>query len=315
MKTRTTRGFTLVELLVVISIMGVLMALLLPAVQASREAARRAHCGNNLHQIGIAIHNYHSAHGCFPPGNVTVGPWIKCVTYTCWPIAILPQLDRNDLYDEYRQNKPNVAPENALVREQVVKIYDCPNDPNADRLECPESGPGSKVLYRGGSYRGMGGRSDGRGWWDVPWDTIENDPLPDQWIGVFHVVGPAGLQCETFARVRDGASNTLMVGEYYTSTATRRGTFWAYSYACYNVGVATPLEQTLWPDFVACLNAGDHTSYHDNACKRGWGSLHPGGIEFALCDGSVHFLGKSIDREVFCQLATIHGAEGTASLW
>jgi len=315
MKALKARGLTLIEILVVITIIGVLLALLLPAVQAAREAGRRTQCANNLHQVGIAIHGYHAAHRCFPPGKITVGPWINCVNYTSWPIAILPYLERNDLYREYHQDKANEAPENALVREGVVTTYVCPNDDTAGRLESPGSGPGNKIAYRGGSYRGMSGRSDGRGWWDANWDTIENDPLPKDWIGVFHVVGRGNLDCESLDKIRDGASNTLMVGESYTRTHTDRGTFWAYSYTCYNAGSATPLPQTLIADYDACINAGDRTSYHDNACKRAWGSFHPGGLHFANCDGSVHLVNQEIDLETFCQLATIHGREGTALPW
>ena len=315
MKTRNTRAFTLVEILVVIAIIAVLMALLLPAVQAARGRARRAQCANHLHQIGLAIHGYLAAQRCFPPGKITHGPWVASMSYTSWTISILPYLEENELYRAYRQDKPNEAPENALVREHVVRMYVCPNDENAGRLESPESGSGSGLLYRGGSYRGMSGRSDGRGWWDANWDLIENSPLPKEWIGVFHVVGPDGRGCETADTIRDGLSNTLMVGEYHTRSRTTRGTFWAYGYTSYNVSAATLLPQTLWPDYDACVNAGDRSSYHDNACKRGWGSFHPGGLNFMTCDGAVHFLDNDIERELFCSLATIRGQESVAVPW
>ncbi|MGO8752627.1 MAG: DUF1559 domain-containing protein [Thermoguttaceae bacterium] len=316
MRKHVNRGFTLVELLVVMTIIGILLGLLLPAVQAAREAGRRAQCANNLHQIGIALHGYESAWGSFPPGKITLGPWFNCVNYTTWPIAILPFLEQDPLYKDYHQERPNEAAENATVREWAVSSYVCPDDYTAQRVERPESGPGAGLLYRGGSYRGMSGRSDGRGWWDANWDTLENDPLPPDWIGILHVVPrPGALDCETFARITDGASNTLMVGEYYTRSHTARGTFWAYSYACYNDGAATPLPQTLIPDFDECTNAGDPSNYTDNACKRGWGSFHPGGLHFITCDGAVHFVRRDIDMELFCQLATIRGHEAATGPW
>lgn len=95
------KAFSLVELLVVIAIIGILVALLLPAVQAAREAARRTHCINNLHQIGLAMHNYESSHGSLPPGGVMEGPCCHTKSRTNWAIEILPFLEEQGLYNKY----------------------------------------------------------------------------------------------------------------------------------------------------------------------------------------------------------------------
>jgi len=310
MSRRTSSGLTLVELLVVIGIIAVLIALLLPAVMAARGAARRMHCASNLKQIGLAMQNYHGSYNVFPPGRITFGPWHDSRNWTCWPIAILPYMEQENLFDKYDSCSLNEAPENAEVRESVVDEYVCPSDPNAGRLERPASGPGKGIDYRGGSYRGMGGRTDGKfGWWDCH-DFVH---LPAHWAGVLHVVGVGGLGCERIASVRDGTSNTLMVGEYHTKTQSRRGTFWAYTYGSYNSSDASPDRHTLIPDFDKCV-AGVPGPDWEHACKRGWGSFHSGGLNFLKCDGSVKFMAQNVDLEVFGQSATKAGGEPVAAL-
>src|SRR5438067_12295540 len=135
--TRLRRGFTLVELLVVIAIIGVLVALLLPAVQAAREAARRTQCINNLKQIGIALHTYHDSLRVFPPsylifpgGSPAMGPpdpdsgdagpgWTALM-------LILPQIEQGNLYQSFDLNAPSWSPKNATPAQRSVKTYLCP---------------------------------------------------------------------------------------------------------------------------------------------------------------------------------------------
>jgi len=312
------RGFTLVELLVVIAIIGILVGLLLPAIQAAREAARRSQCGNNLRQMGVALHNYHDALGTFPPGNYAKtagtcpgrqrpGVDIPSENRANWMILILPFLEQRELHESYDFREPNESPRNQRVRETAVPTYLCPSDSNAGRLLVPGMGPAAadalNIPYMTGSYRGMSGRSDGL----MFLDSGDLTSFPRNWRGPLHVVGILGFSAESMRTIIDGTAHTLMVGEAVTRTNPEYGTFWAYSHSFYSLSAATPQERVLWGDYEACAKRGGQG--FSSPCRRGWGSPHRGGIQFLACDGSVHFIATTIDPELFAQLATIAGRE------
>ena len=127
------RGFTLIELLVVIAIIAILIALLLPAVQQAREAARRSTCKNNLKQIGLAMHNYHETFGMFPPGyveeilNTNGGHVADNEGHWAWNALLLPYLDQQALYDQYRMNEPWDSEHNLKIAETVVPVFSHPS--------------------------------------------------------------------------------------------------------------------------------------------------------------------------------------------
>jgi prepilin-type N-terminal cleavage/methylation domain-containing protein len=298
-------GFTLVELLVVIAIIGVLVALLLPAVQAAREAARRSSCSNNLKQIGIAIHNYHDTFNTFPTGGVQPGACCGTPSAASWGIHILPFMEQKALYDQYDHNTWNDQSRNAantFVTTQFVKTYICPSDLNTNRLERPESGPGSGLDYAPGSYRAVTGASDGDSWMD----SNENDAYVSNNRGVIYTVGgfhngTTGtvhhFKGENFAGIIDGTSNTLLVGEYHTKTTNRRRTFWAYTYTSYDQSsIVVGQPRTLLPDYSLCVSIGGRGG--SNACKRGFGSLHPGVVQFLLADASVRPISITVDMGI-----------------
>lgn len=315
---RRPTAFSLVELLVVIAIVGILTALLLPAVQAAREASRRVRCANNLKQIGLALHGYHAAKGSFPPGNLNYAGG-KCpgmeesgeayaTKYGNWLIALLPHIEQNGIYDRYDVRYRNESPENRTVRETIVPAYVCPSDPGGTALAVPGSGPAHEngARYAPGSYRAMSGRSDDG------LNYLDSEMLYDfkrESRGAIHgtfAVSAWGFAVETFDRIRDGTSNTFLVGESTTPGASGFRTFWAYSYAYYSMSAATAQSRTLWGDYDRCVLAG---GLDDGPCKRGWGSSHANGMNFALCDGSVRFISSGIALEVFGGLATIDGGE------
>jgi prepilin-type N-terminal cleavage/methylation domain-containing protein/prepilin-type processing-associated H-X9-DG protein len=338
------RGFTLVELLVVIAIIGVLVALLLPAVQQAREAARRMTCVNNLKQIGIALHNHHDVKLTFPPGALNTGHNGTPV-YTTWTVEILPFMEQQALYNQYDQSQVNTAAVNRLVGQQRMVPYECPSDPVRFKLEPPASGPDTSNNWRHGSYRAVSGICGNVVSYGA-WDTFEpqlwpNNTVDRSWRGVLHATSTAyngvGNQTtmstvvntasvgqlgppERFQNITDGTSNTLMVGELTFIDVTRRGTFWAYGYASYNqssicdesrqlnhkFGSPTP---TPLPNGTGC--AGTPGRDADQKCKRSFGSLHNNMINFVMADGSVRAISYNADLSLLRPMASIEGGEST----
>jgi len=315
---RKTNGFTLVELLVVIAVIGGLLGLLLPAVLGARESARRARCADNLREIGTALHGFQLSRGAFPPGNYakTAGvcpgrrrPGVDSPSEdgANWMILILPHLGLESLYRAYDQSTYNEAPENRDVRETSIGVYICPSDTATDELTIPAFGPASQyglgVPYMPGSYRGVSGRSDGR----VFLDWAQDVDYPRRWRGPLHTVGVLGLSAESTEDITDGLANTLMVGESTTETGREYRTLWAYSYAFYSLSSTTAQARTLYGDYQRCRS--EEGPGYSLPCRRGWGSPHGGGLNFLLCDGTVRFIDEAIDMDLFADLGTIAGGE------
>jgi prepilin-type N-terminal cleavage/methylation domain-containing protein len=310
------RAFTLVELLVVIAIIGVLVALLLPAVQAAREASRRMSCGSKLRQLGIAVQNYHDTYKKFPPGNINNGVQAG-VYYTSWGISILPYIEQQNLYSRYDFNQQNEHANNMPVNQTLMQDYSCPSDLKTDTLEKPDSGGaggGGSLMYAPGSYRAVSGMGDGNCWGDN--DQIFNGS-PNVCLGGRGVMHSTGVQSsgahaisqESMKSIIDGTSNTIMIGEYHQLSNNRRRTFWAYSYTSYNQSTVTVGSnggsRMLLPDYTKCVAIGPN----GDACKRAWGSFHPRVIQWALADGSVRPIAITVDMNLLGSLASIAGQE------
>ncbi len=333
-----SQGFTLVELLVVIAIIAILVALLLPAVQAAREAARRAQCQNNLRQLGLGIASYESATKSYPPGGVTEGLCCDTRSRGGWTIYLLPFIEEQALFALYDDDEPNESSVdidqdgliNKYVREQNVVAYDCPSDEETTAMDKPASGPGAVVFYNRGSYRGNAGLCTvaSGSYWDSSGQQnkqfmYERGPLPgigklyrNPWIPnpvlipQWSITTPIRIQ-----QIRDGTSKTVLVAEKshlaVSAEARRRRTFWAYTYTSYQRSLTFLQTRSIINDYDRCLQVpGDFGS---DPCKRSWGSLHAGGFNAALCDGSVQFVSESVDIFLFGALSTIAGRE-TSSL-
>ncbi len=282
------RGFTLVELLVVIAIIGVLVALLLPAVQAAREAARRSSCANNLKQIGIAVHNYHDTYLVLPVGGVQPGSCCGTPSAAGWGIFILPFMEQKPLYDQYDFNTWNDQSRNTantFVTTQFVKTYICPSDVNTNRLEKPASGPGSGLDYAPGSYRAVAGISDGDNWMDAN----EGDAYTNNNRGPIYTIGGThngmtgsnhNFKGENLGGILDGTSNTLLAGEYHTRTQLRRRTFWAYTYTSFDQShIIVGQPRALLPDYDRCDAIGGRGG--NNPCNAVLPASIPASFSFS----------------------------------
>jgi prepilin-type N-terminal cleavage/methylation domain-containing protein/prepilin-type processing-associated H-X9-DG protein len=182
----TPRGFTLVELLVVIAIIGILIALLLPAVQMAREAARRASCLNNLRQMGIGLHNYHDALRCFPPGGIEPRSMLHPHgRQIAWSALLLPYVEQEPLYERLDTGKAFDAPENAQAAATVLSVYVCPSVPGGDQLQ---SGRGP--CRYGGIYG----------------ERITSPNSPPKGVMLYD-------RAISISKIRDGTSQTLVISE------------------------------------------------------------------------------------------------------
>jgi prepilin-type N-terminal cleavage/methylation domain-containing protein len=319
-------GFTLVELLVVIAIIGILVALLLPAIQAAREAARRTQCLNNLKQQGVALQNHHDARKTFPAGCV-IDADISSLkeALTTWSIEVLPYAENENLRKLYDKAFPStIHINNKEFRESFIDIYHCPSDFET-ALVTPDSGPAvaasserNPIFYRTSSYRGNAGRTDGTVTWYLG-ELVSTEPL--EWRGPLHAVLKKnhqvlpdtadkriliGLQTESVKSITDGTSNTMLLGES-TNLYDKRRTFWAYSWGNYVLSQVSNQPEILQGNYERCMSSP--VVGKPKPCQSGWFSGHTSGMNIQLCDGSGRFLSFEIDLLTFAYLASIAGEE------
>ncbi len=320
MRTRTSRlGFTLIELLVVIAIIAILIALLVPAVQKVREAAARTQCTNNLKQIGLAMHDYHGAMKCFPPGYTASGSFVNGGTDTTpgwgWGTYILPYLDQLPLYQQFDLTQPV---QNYPGIQTMLAVYLCPSDitgsgpfnvTDASWNPICMAAPTSYAGCCGGSYVTTAGTTS----------TVSTTTgMNSTGIGNGILYRNSAV---TFNQITDGTSNTVLVEE--RCFAHVMGTWAGAINGGYcNQGVYNPAAVAGHLGQVA----GDIVLIHASTINSPSGrnlddcnSLHPGGANILFADGTVHFIRNiasgSTDSTIFEAMGTIAGGEVVGPLW
>ena len=293
-------AFTLMEVLVVISIIGMLMALLLPAVQAARESARRMACQNNLKQLSLAVDEFHAAHGRYPPGRFG-GPYGVGTTSRAWSweALILPFLERGDAY---RTGRIGDAPlDKSLATSIGLQILLCPtgawlsDGPRSDAGNL-DGMPVGRTTYKAvsGSNWGKDLTQPGSPWISTQWP---NKGTNGSYDGVDDGDGPMFRSDYKTRRgkdnIFDGTSNTLLVGEDLPDANIWLS--WPYANNAYGTCAIPPNVFKFAP-----------TDWPNTWSFRSW---HPGGLNFALCDGSVRWIDDRVELRVYRALGTINGGE------
>jgi prepilin-type N-terminal cleavage/methylation domain-containing protein/prepilin-type processing-associated H-X9-DG protein len=304
---KSPNAFTLVELLVVITIIGILIALLLPAVQAAREAARRTQCRNNLKQLGLALQNYHTLYNCFPAAEAITyatqcNSQNQCRGAPIY-IVILPFIEQEGLESNYNYNSPlgwhdwvNFDPMGIALRTQRLAVYQCPSDDRSGQY------PSQRVYFAV-----VGGKTS----------------AATSQAGSVYIDGLFGInRWRSFADITDGSSSTFAFGESVHG-AFRQGSgpggggvpegmpvMWWHGGACapqcpYSTqflgtgyrGTKYPINSNLLP-----MNL---TKENDSP----FGSFHSGGAHFVFADGHVSFINETIHFPTYQELSTIAGGE------
>jgi len=293
---RSLRGFTLVELLVVMAIIAALVALLLPAVQNAREASRRTQCKNNMHQIVIALHDYHTQYKVLPPGWIGVTNRqhdVNGLSGLGWAAMLLNQLEQGNIWDRINRDESITSASNAATRGMIPAVFRCPSDNSPDtwqiELEPPKVNPDLPVMLPIANYVACYGAAD--------LHQCEGKPVGDQCVGDGAFYLNSSVRIDTIASA-DGTSTTILFSERVTDeTQTPK---WYSTW----LGAAQAGEEAI----ARILGSTDHPPNRRNHLED-FSSNHGEGIHIGLADGAIRFVGDSIEPNLFKGMGTIRGKE------
>lgn len=328
-------GFTLVELLVVIAIIGILVALLLPAIQAAREASRRSSCQNNLKNLGIALQNYHDVHLRFPSNSEWWGAYKT--TITCGGVTevievkekdlqgsmllkLMPYIEETDIHDliDFDDEKGVIYqfddPARPELRSMYIGVLRCPSDPFPALSDDPQVNDKGQEMVPHATTNYVGSIGCQK-----TFSVSESCPFPE---GNDFKTGDADAICVhtkdktsgVFARIKwaasipeitDGTSKTILMGEVVPDCNYELIRFGWWNSQVFYVGTPVPIN------FDSCTqkfrpNCSTFFNYNTNA---GFKSKHPGGAQFVLADGSVHFISENIDYKNYQRLGDRRDSE------
>jgi prepilin-type N-terminal cleavage/methylation domain-containing protein len=319
-------GFSLIEVLAVIMIIGLLIAILIPAIQQTRATARTAQCANNMRQIGLALHNYHEVHRVLPPGMFNfLGSDINSVTQSdgtvggrgptrsCWMQRILPYMDQKALYDQFPLDTQTDAYKWGKLYNvpiwTVVPQFMCPSDPaNPKNVTAGKTKPEESEGFHGNVVMCAASTDFGSSdQWKVD-GTIAGDKLN----GMFYA-----LSSTRFADVSDGLSSTVMGSEFIINQdgniSEKRDTRGRY-YNCFRgnclFSTQFPPNTSVPDESDSCLsNPASPCNTDADVIALYSRSYHRGGVNCIIADGSVRFISNNIFAEVFRALGTRAGRE------
>jgi len=309
--TSPNRGFTLIELLVVIAIIAILVALLLPAVQQAREAARRTQCKNNLKQIGLALHNYHDTSLGFPLGvrNDAPGGWGMS-----WMVGILPYIDQAPLFGQLdpEVNHSGFVGNAAVANRVVIPAFLCPSSP----LEPFTHGNNGGNFVLRPHYVGISGATDGDGFVNQPAQVNTGGCCGSVTAGQIRARGGVMVASKS-VRIRDitdGTSNTMCVsecGNFFVNAGggevqvnSNHGWTMGTNSGNQDVGNTRTFNITTirYPP-----NTVDNTlpgTGNNDGANNGIYSAHTGGVQVLLCDGAIRFISENIDMGTLRRVAS-----------
>lgn len=305
------QAFTLVELLVVIAIIGVLVSLLLPAVQTAREAARRTQCSSNMRQISLAMHNYESVHKTLPmgvfvsgyqgPGGIGVG-YRNVFSMMAY---ILPYVEQQNVYDQIDFTVLAIGNENLPAGSRIIPVYACPSDPTR-----PRANPWAPTNYRGCigtdgnrfTFNGLFGANQALGLYEIVDGTSNTLMMSESMLGDYDVNTLRDNYIGT--RTTGVSANDIMSCQSFAPNASDRGGSWMVG-----SGINVFFSADRAPNSILFDCWAPELGTTNFAARSG----HPGGATVGMADGSVRFIANNIDTYVFRAMGSRAGGEATGA--